>query len=196
MAFLKVFLKSIKKIFKNKKPRRKKKKRTQKKAVSKRTTARKKTVKKNKPTKKKTTKKKAIKKKTVKKKTVKKSPAKKKVTKKKNTPKKKVKVKKKKAAKKSPVKKKIVSKEDKKNLVGVITHYFSRIEVVVIKIVVGNIKIGDEILIKGKTSQLIQKVDSLQIESVDVKAAKKGQLAGLKVQKKVSVGDRVYKVLT
>ena len=33
----------------------------------------------------------------------------------------------------------------------------------------------------------------LQIESEDVKVAKKGQLIGLKVDKIVAVGDKVYK---
>ena len=33
----------------------------------------------------------------------------------------------------------------------------------------------------------------MQIESEDVKVAKKGQLIGLKVDKIVAVGDKVYK---
>jgi hypothetical protein len=36
-------------------------------------------------------------------------------------------------------------------------------------------------------------VKSLQIESLDVKIAKKGQLVGLKAAKKAKVGDKIYK---
>lgn len=77
--------------------------------------------------------------------------------------------------------------------VGQITHYFERIKVCVVKITQGTILIGDRLtIVSGKTS-FVQKVWSMQIESVDVKVAKKGQLIGLKVDKPVAVGDIVYK---
>ena len=76
---------------------------------------------------------------------------------------------------------------------GVITHYFDRIKVCVVKITQGTILIGDKLTIIGPKTKFIQKVWSLQIESEDVKVAKKGQLIGLKVDKIVAVGDKVYK---
>ena len=79
-------------------------------------------------------------------------------------------------------------------LVGEITHFFSRIQVVVIKVTRGSIQWGDRLHIKGPRTDFVQKVTSLQIESVDVKIARKGQLAGLKVSKKARPGDHVYKV--
>ena len=79
-------------------------------------------------------------------------------------------------------------------LVGEITHYFARIQVVVVKITKGEINVGERIHIKGKKSDFIQKISSLQIESVDVKSAKKGQLVGLKVEKQAEVGDKVYRI--
>jgi len=77
--------------------------------------------------------------------------------------------------------------------VGVITHYFDRIKVCVVKLTQGTVLIGDELTIIGPKTKFIQKVWSLQIESEDVKVAKKGQLIGLKVDKIVAVGDKVYK---
>ena len=77
--------------------------------------------------------------------------------------------------------------------VGEITHYFERINVSVVKITQGTVLIGDKLTIVGVKNKLVQKVWSMQIESVDVKVAKKGQLIGLKVDKSVSVGDIVYK---
>ena len=82
----------------------------------------------------------------------------------------------------------------KEILVGEITHYFSRIQVVVMKIKQGKLKLGDKLHIKGKVTDFSQDVKSMQIESVDVKEARKGQLIGLKVNKEAKVGDHVFKV--
>ena len=79
---------------------------------------------------------------------------------------------------------------------GEITHFFSRIQVVVVKISKGEIAIGDRLHIKGKTTDFIQKVKSLQIESVDVKKVRRGQLVGLKVDRQAKPGDKVFKVVS
>ena len=77
--------------------------------------------------------------------------------------------------------------------VGIITHYFDRIKVCVVKLTQGSVLIGDKLTILGAKTKFVQKVWSMQIESEDVKVAKKGQLIGLKVDKLVAVGDKVYK---
>lgn len=77
--------------------------------------------------------------------------------------------------------------------VGEITHFFPRIQVVVVKMDKGVLRVGDTIRIKGKRTDLTQRVSSMQVESVDVKAARKGQLIGLKVEKPADVGDKVYR---
>jgi len=77
--------------------------------------------------------------------------------------------------------------------VGVVTHYFDRIKVCVVNVTQGTILIGDKLTFLGPKTKFLQKVWSMQIESVDVKVAKKGQLIGLKVDKVVAVGDKVYK---
>jgi len=79
--------------------------------------------------------------------------------------------------------------------VGEITHYFSKIEVCVIKVTKGEIHVGDKIQIKGAATDFSQTITSLQIESVNVNKARKGQLVGLKVSQKVKAGDKVYKVI-
>ena len=107
-------------------------------------------------------------------------------------------VSKKKKVKKSPVKKvlKRVSLPAKPALseerIGAITHYFSRIQVVVVKLT-KDLKVGEKIRIKGRSTNFVQRVRSLQIESVDVKAAKKGDLVGLKVDKIAKEGDMVFR---
>lgn len=86
---------------------------------------------------------------------------------------------------------KIVSNEV---CIGEVTHFFSRIQVIVLKMNSGNLLVGDRIRISGHKTDFIQKVKSLQIESVDVKSARKGQLVGLKVGKKAKPGDQVFKL--
>ena len=81
----------------------------------------------------------------------------------------------------------------KEESIGEITHYFSRIRVVVVKVARGIMKVGDEIHILGRKTDFRQKINSIQIESVDVKEARKGQLVGLKVVKEASPGDKVYR---
>jgi len=76
---------------------------------------------------------------------------------------------------------------------GVITHYFDRIKVCVVKLTKGSVLIGDKLTILGSKTKFVQKVWSMQIESEDVKVARKGQIIGLKVDKVVAVGDKVYK---
>jgi translation initiation factor IF-2 len=108
--------------------------------------------------------------------------------------------------KKSPVKKKTVKTKPalKKALAidpalaqaGIVTHYFDRIKVCVVKLTQGTILIGDKLTIQGAKTRFVQKVWSMQIESEDVKVAKKGQVIGLKVDKLVAVGDKVYKTGT
>lgn len=84
-----------------------------------------------------------------------------------------------------------LTKEGK--LIGEITHYFSKISVAVIKLK-GALKEGDEIQVKGATTDFKQKAKSMQVEHKTIKSAKKGDSVGLKVKDKVRNGDSVYKL--
>ena len=83
--------------------------------------------------------------------------------------------------------------EEKKRLIGKITHYFTKIGVGVIELS-DELKVGDEISIEGATTSVRQKVDSMEIDRNPVEKAKKGQSIGLKVAGRVREGDSVYKV--
>ena len=78
--------------------------------------------------------------------------------------------------------------------VGVVTHFFSNIDVGVIKLTNGSLKEGDEIRIKGATTDFKQEVSSMQIEHEDVYEVEKGQEFGMKVKKRVRKHDKVYKL--
>jgi len=78
--------------------------------------------------------------------------------------------------------------------IGKVTGFFARPMVAGIDLI-GALKVGDTIHIKGHTTDLTLVVDSLQINRVDVKEAGAGQAVGVKVPDRVRHGDRVYKVL-
>jgi len=77
--------------------------------------------------------------------------------------------------------------------VGKVTHYFTKIGVAVIEVTDGSIKVGDEIHIKGHTSDFKQKVTSMQIEHEKIELAEPGQSIGIKVNEPVRANDVVYK---
>ena len=77
--------------------------------------------------------------------------------------------------------------------VGKVTHYFTRAGVAVIDITDGSIKVGDEVHIKGHTTDFKQKVSSMQIEHEKVQIAEPGQSIGMKVSEPVRQHDMVYK---
>ena len=77
--------------------------------------------------------------------------------------------------------------------VGVVSHFFGQIEVAAIELS-GDLKVGDEIRIKGTTTDFELKVDSMQIDRKEVDKAGKGESIGIKVSEKVRVGDVVYKL--
>ncbi|MGB9741706.1 MAG: hypothetical protein ACP5JB_01370 [candidate division WOR-3 bacterium] len=78
--------------------------------------------------------------------------------------------------------------------VGVVTHYFGKIGVAVIRATDGPIAIGDTIHIKGHTTDHTQVVESLQIEHQPVPRIEIGQEAGMKVSARVHEHDEVFKV--
>ena len=84
--------------------------------------------------------------------------------------------------------------EEEKIEVGKVMHYYPKIGVAVVSLN-NELKIGDEILIRGKSTELRQKVESMQIEHKNVEIAKAGQSIGLKVNERVREGDIVYKIL-
>lgn len=82
----------------------------------------------------------------------------------------------------------------KEKEIGVITHYFGKISVGIIKLQ-DSLKVGDTIHIKGAHIDYTQKVDSMQIEHNNVEEAKAEDLVGVKLEQKVHPKDKVFKVL-
>lgn len=83
----------------------------------------------------------------------------------------------------------------KKKESGKVVNYYKKIKVAVVELTCSGLKIGDEILIIGKTTGLVKiKVKSLEINHKKVKKALKGQAVAFVVDSLVREGDRVYKI--
>jgi putative protease len=78
--------------------------------------------------------------------------------------------------------------------VGRITHFFSKISVVVVELT-APLAVGDHILIKGPSTDFEQVVESMQIEHKNIQRAEAGQSIGLKVIQPARERDVVYKRL-
>jgi hypothetical protein len=78
--------------------------------------------------------------------------------------------------------------------VGVVTHYFGKVGVAVIKATDGPISAGDKVHIKGHTTDHTQVIESLQKEHQPVAKIEVGQDAGVKVGCHAHEHDEVFKV--
>jgi len=86
-----------------------------------------------------------------------------------------------------------MSEEIEGQLIGKITHYFSKIGVAVIELS-NTLRVGDTIRIVGGETDFEQKVESMEVEHKKVEEAKSGEGVGLKVGQKVKEDYKVYKV--
>jgi translation elongation factor EF-1alpha len=78
--------------------------------------------------------------------------------------------------------------------IGVVSHYFDRIEVAAIRLTTGVLRSGDKIHIRGHSSDFQQVVASIQIEHAAVAEAKAGDEIGIKVDQQVHEHDKVFKI--
>ncbi len=81
----------------------------------------------------------------------------------------------------------------KKVFIGTVDHFFTDINVGVIKLA-RTLKAGDKISIQGATTNFKQKVESMQIDRNPVTEANKGDSIGLKVKGRVREKDKVFLV--
>lgn len=77
--------------------------------------------------------------------------------------------------------------------IGVVTHYYNHLSVAILKLEKGILRVGDQIHIKGHTSDFAQPVESLEIDHVHVNEVRPGQSFGLRVRDHAREHDVVYK---
>ncbi|GAB4510615.1 MAG: hypothetical protein Tsb0026_12720 [Sulfuricaulis sp.] len=77
--------------------------------------------------------------------------------------------------------------------IGIVTHYYNHLEVAILKLETGSLRVGDFIHIRGHTSDFGQPVESMEIDHVHVNEARPGQSFGLRVKQHAREHDVVYK---
>jgi putative protease len=78
--------------------------------------------------------------------------------------------------------------------IGRITHYFAKVNVGILEMTKGELRIGDTIHVKGHTTDFYQNIKSMQMDHNSVESAKSGDLIGLEVENPVREKDLVFKV--
>jgi translation elongation factor EF-Tu-like GTPase len=82
----------------------------------------------------------------------------------------------------------------KEEAIGTVTHYYSHLNVAVIQVNKGTLKVGDSIRFKGHTTDLSQTVESMEYEHQHIDEAAAGISVGIKVADHVREHDIVYLV--
>ncbi len=78
--------------------------------------------------------------------------------------------------------------------IGVVEHFFTKINVAAIKITGGELKIGDTIHIVGAHTDFKQKIETMEINRNPIQTVKPSDDVGIKVKDRVREHDIVYKV--
>ena len=78
-------------------------------------------------------------------------------------------------------------------LLGEVDDFFAHVNVAALKLK-APISVGDMIRVKGHTTDITQKVESMQIEHQPVQTATVGDSIGIKIADKARKGDVVYKI--
>lgn len=76
--------------------------------------------------------------------------------------------------------------------IGEVVHYYDKLEVAIVDLKSGGLKVGDELKFKRGDEEFTQKVESLQVDHKEVDSVKKGDSFGLKVDKPTKPGTEVY----
>lgn len=78
--------------------------------------------------------------------------------------------------------------------IGEVTHYFPHVNAAAILLLKDGLKVGDQIYLKGHTTDFKEVVQSMQLDHVSLQEGKKGQEIGLLVKSRVRIGDSVYRI--
>ncbi len=82
---------------------------------------------------------------------------------------------------------------DKK--IGEVVKFFAKPSVAAVKIVEGEVKVGDVLKFTGHTTNFDMPLDSMEVDNQKVEKAVAGDFIGIKVPDRVRPGDEVFKVV-
>ena len=78
--------------------------------------------------------------------------------------------------------------------IGVVTTYLDRLGVAVIRLTDGDLHVGEQIRIAGRTTELTQAVESLELEHQAVEQTWRGSEVAVKVRDPVRRHDQVFRI--
>jgi putative protease len=82
----------------------------------------------------------------------------------------------------------------KKIPIGIVKNYYAKIKVAEILLNHESLKVGDEIIIQGKTTFIKQIIDSMQINKKSAQKANKGQSVAVKIRQTARKNDLAFKL--
>ncbi|WP_297088798.1 U32 family peptidase [uncultured Draconibacterium sp.] len=84
----------------------------------------------------------------------------------------------------------------RKLYIGKCTNYFTKIKVAEFKLETNNLKVGDEIIISGPTTGVVETiVEEIRVDLEPVQEAKKGERVSVKIDTKLRRADKLYKLI-
>ncbi|NVO02593.1 MAG: U32 family peptidase [Bacteroidetes bacterium] len=83
----------------------------------------------------------------------------------------------------------------KKVYIGKITNFFAKLGVAEVKIETNSIKVGDEVLITGESTGVIEmNIGEIRVDQISVNSTKKGELCSIPMESVVRRNDKLYLV--
>jgi len=79
--------------------------------------------------------------------------------------------------------------------IGEVVKFFAKPCVAAIKLIIGEVKVGDTIKIAGHTTSITNTIESMEVNNQKVQKAVAGDFIGVKVSDRVRPGDEVFKVV-
>lgn len=79
--------------------------------------------------------------------------------------------------------------------IGEVMKFFAKPSVAAVKIVEGEISVGDSIKFYGHTTEFTDVIESMEVDNKSVQKAVAGEFIGVKVSDRVRPGDEVFKVI-
>jgi len=79
--------------------------------------------------------------------------------------------------------------------IGEVMKFFAKPSVAAVKIVEGEVSVGDSIKFYGHTTEFTDLIESMEVDNKSVQKAVAGYFIGVKVSYRVRPGDEVFKVI-
>ena len=79
--------------------------------------------------------------------------------------------------------------------IGEVMKFFSKPSVAAVKIIDGELNVGDSLKFSGHTTDFIDVINSMEVDNKSVQKAVAGDFIGVKVSSRVRPGDEVFKVI-